>query len=136
MYIKCIHTSLSPRSGVFQVNNSGPYQAPPTIQVTVRCFLGGSLRSVYWDLPAPFRSILTVSGWFSVHDTLVGPKYVIKNLGYLAVHSRALWSRALLPPFPKNCQINRQIINESMSVLPEMTPERESERDRQIKKDR
>ena len=35
---KSIHTSLSPWSGVFQVNNSHPYEAPPTIQVTVRCF--------------------------------------------------------------------------------------------------
>lgn len=57
-----------------------------------------------WNLlPAPLRRILTVSGWLRVQVTLVGPKYVMKNLGYLVVHSMALWSRALLPPLPKNC---------------------------------
>ena len=38
VYIKCIHTSLSPRSGVFQVNNSHSDQAPPTIQVGIQLF--------------------------------------------------------------------------------------------------
>ena len=40
VYIKSIHTSLSPRLGIFQVNNSHPYEAPPTIPLTVRLLFG------------------------------------------------------------------------------------------------
>lgn len=85
------------------------------ITLTIMVIIPNPVSIFQWNglgslSPAPLRRILTVSGWVRVQDTLVGPKYVMKNLGYLAVHSKALWSRALLPPLPKNCM--RTIIHQ------------------------
>ena len=53
-YIECIHTNLSPRSDIVQVNNGHPL-GPPTIQLTVRLFFG-----IFKTIPFPILYVLQV----------------------------------------------------------------------------